>query len=434
MRYRHLLFISAFLLLLFSISGISCQRKSLKSPSTITLPVVKNTNHSPKTLFGFSLDSMEVIKAEFVRNESLGEVLSRFNVPNSFIHAIGQLPREEFDVRRLQANKPYTVIRSLDSTRIPVCFVYEPNSIDYTVLKFSDSLSVIHGQREVDTVEVSLSGTITSSLYNAVLEAGGTPSLVNKLADVYAWEIDFFGLQGGDCFKVLYTTYEVDGKPAGFGEIKAASFYHLAKERYAIAFDQGEGREYFDLYGNSLRKTFLKAPLAFSRISSRFSHSRFHPVLKIRRPHHGVDYAAPTGTPVLSVGSGVVLKASYSGGAGKMVKVRHNSNYTTAYLHLSRYGKGVSPGTKVEQGQVIGYVGSTGLSTGPHLDFRFYKNGVPVDPLKVDPPSSEPVMDKYCDSFLGHRDVMVNRLTSIKEDAGLRLMADNKQTQILGTN
>lgn len=425
MRYRHLLLFSVLLLILLSVVGTSCSRKAKSSPQITVLPVDKNTNHSVKTLFGYPLDSMNVIKASFERNESLGEVLSRFNVPHSYIAAIGQLPREQFDVRRLQANKPYTVITPKDTSKAPLCFVYEPNAIDYTVLEFSDTLAVIHGQREVDTVEVSLSGTISSSLYNAVLEAGGTPALVSKLADVYAWEIDFFGLQGGDCFKVLYTTYEVNGKAAGFGEIKAASFHHLGKDRFAIAFDQGEGREYFDLYGNSLRKTFLKAPLAFSRISSRFSHSRFHPVLKIRRPHHGVDYAAPTGTPVLAVGSGVVLKAAYSGGAGKMVKVRHNSNYTTAYLHLSRYGKGVGAGTKVTQGQVIGYVGSTGLSTGPHLDFRFYKNGVPVDPLKVDPPSSEPVMDDYCESFLTHKDIMVSRLTKIKDDAGLRLMAGN---------
>ncbi|MDW3647758.1 MAG: peptidoglycan DD-metalloendopeptidase family protein [Bacteroidia bacterium] len=399
-----------------------------------TLTEDKITNHSSKTLFGYTIDSMEVIRAKFVKNESLGEVLNRFNVPHSYIAAIGQVPREDFDVRRLQANKPYTVIRPKDTSKTPLCFVYEPNAIDYTVLEFSDSLSISHGQRPVDTLERSLSGTISSSLYNAILEAGGTPALVSKLADVYAWEIDFFGLQAGDCFKVLYTTYEVDGQQAGFGEIKAASFYHLGKNRHAFAYNQGDGREYFDLYGNSLRKTFLKAPLQFSRISSRFSHSRLHPVLKIRRPHHGVDYAAPRGTPVLAVGSGVVLKAAYSGGAGKMVKIRHNSNYTTAYLHLYRYGKDIRAGTKVEQGQIIGYVGSTGLSTGPHLDFRFYKNGVPVDPLKVDPPSSNPVKDEYCTAFMAYRDKMLARLDAIQEDAGLKLLVDKTSAEApLGT-
>ncbi|MEM6804065.1 MAG: peptidoglycan DD-metalloendopeptidase family protein [Bacteroidota bacterium] len=431
MLHRHLLFSSYILLGFFLLCFAACQPKAKQELRTHSLPTDKITNHSAKTLFGYSLDSMDVIRASFVKNESLGEVLSRYNVPHSYINAIGQLDREQFDVRRLQANKPYSVIRPKDTSKSPLAFVYEPNAIDYTVLEFADSLAVIHGHREVDTLERSLSGTITSSLYTAILEAGGSPALVSKLADVYAWEIDFFGLQSGDCFKVLYNTYEVNGKEAGFGEIKAASFFHLGKERYAIAFDQGEGREYFDLYGNSLRKTFLKAPLQFSRISSRFSHSRLHPVLKIRRPHHGVDYAAPRGTPVLSVGSGVVLKAAYSGGAGKMVKIRHNSNYTTAYLHLSRYGSGIRPGTKVNQGQVIGYVGSTGLSTGPHLDFRFYKNGVAVDPLKVDPPSSEPVKDDYCSDFLSYKDKMLARLQGIQEDAGLQMMATEKEKPVL---
>ena len=191
----------------------------------------------------------------------------------------------------------------------------------------------------------------------------------------------------------------------------------------AVAFDQGAGTEYFDEYGNSLRKTFLKAPLKFSRISSRFSYSRLHPVLKYRRPHLGVDYAAPRGTPVQSVGSGVVVKAGYSGGAGHMIKVRHNSNYTTAYLHLSRYAKGITAGAKVEQGQIIGYVGSTGLSTGPHLDFRFYKNGVPVDPLKVDPPSSDPIKDEFCDAYMQHRDLMIDRLLQLDENTVKTLFA-----------
>lgn len=433
MRHRLLLFRSS-VLLLACLLIYSCKMDSPQHAASSTLTEDKITNHSSKTLFGYTIDSMEVIRAKFVKNESLGEVLNRFNVPHSYIAAIGQVPQEDFDVRRLQANKPYTVIRPKDTSKAPLCFVYEPNAIDYTVLEFSDSLSISHGQRPVDTLERSLSGTISSSLYNAIIEAGGTPALVSKLADVYAWEIDFFGLQAGDCFKVLYTTYEVDGQQAGFGEIKAASFYHLGKNRHAFAYNQGDGREYFDLYGNSLRKTFLKAPLQFSRISSRFSHSRLHPVLKIRRPHHGVDYAAPRGTPVLAVGSGVVLKAAYSGGAGKMVKIRHNSNYTTAYLHLYRYGKDIRAGTKVEQGQIIGYVGSTGLSTGPHLDFRFYKNGVPVDPLKVDPPSSNPVKDEYCTAFMAYRDKMLARLDAIQEDAGLKLLVDKTSADApLGT-
>ena len=180
----------------------------------------------------------------------------------------------------------------------------------------------------------------------------------------------------------MYERYEVGGQDAGLGKIQAAWFRHMDKEFYAVKFDQGQGDEYFDEEGKSLRKTFLKAPLKFSRISSRFTYSRFHPILKIRRPHTGVDYAAPVGTPVMAVGDGVVIMAKYSGGGGNTVEIRHNSSYTTGYNHLSRYGKGIKAGVYVKQGQVIGYVGTTGLSTGPHLDFRFWKNGQACGPTK----------------------------------------------------
>ena len=418
MKPRLVLFLVPFLLvilLFFSFRTYQSSRFSLAevvSSHKDTNPNAAKSN----TLFGFATDSLNVVKASFRANENLGEILTQYNVSAATIAAIGHLPRDVFDVRKLQANKPYTIIHKGDSSQTARCFVYEPNPIDYVILDFEEELDVRRGRRQVDTLEQTIAGTITTSLYESVLDAGGSPVLVSELSDVYAWVIDFFGLQGGDCYKIIYTTYEVNGKEAGFGGIKAASFTHMGKEMIAIAFDQGSGVEYFDEYGNSLRKTFLKAPLKFSRISSRFSYSRLHPVLKYRRPHLGVDYAAPRGTPVQSVGSGVVVKAGYSGGAGHMIKVRHNSNYTTAYLHLSRYAKGITAGAKVEQGQIIGYVGSTGLSTGPHLDFRFYKNGVPVDPLKVDPPSSDPIQDNLCDSYMQHRDIMIALLEKVDEN------------------
>ncbi|MEL6673202.1 MAG: peptidoglycan DD-metalloendopeptidase family protein [Bacteroidota bacterium] len=368
-----------------------------------------------KSLFGIPLMNKEVFKASFEPNQSLGEVLTEFNVSPATIAQIGHLPKDTFDVRKLQANKPYTIIHAKDSLRTAHSFIYQPNPIDYVVLTLGDSVEVWHGHHPVDTLEREISGTIQSSLYNAILESGGTPILVSELADVYAWAIDFFGLQGGDCFKVVYTTHAVEGKEAGFGEIKGASFTHMGKEILAIAYDQGEGKEYFDEEGNSLRKTFLKAPLRFSRISSRFSYSRMHPVLKYRRPHLGVDYAAPKGTHVQSVGDGVVIKAGWAGGAGRMIKIRHNANYTTAYLHLNGFAKGIRVGATVEQGQLIGYVGSTGLSTGPHLDFRFYKNGVPIDPLKVDPPSSEPIKEEHKAAYFSCRDKMIQRLAQVRE-------------------
>ena len=215
--------------------------------------------------------------------------------------------------------------------------------------------------------------------------------LAFELSEIYAWSIDFFGLQEGDAFRVFYDEQYVDSNYLGLGKIRGAVFYHAGEDFYAVPFVQDSVESYFDQEGNSLRKAFLKAPLRFSRISSRYSHSRLHPILKVRRPHLGVDYAAPVGTPVHAVGDGKIISAGYTKGNGNWIKIQHNSVYATAYLHLSRYGRGIRTGAYVKQGDVIGYVGATGLATGPHLDFRFYKNGYPIDPLKVKAPPVEPV-------------------------------------------
>lgn len=369
---------------------------------------------SPTCLYGVEIDSLAVQEAVIEANESLSDLLAPYNVSAADIYQVTTLPKELFDVRRLRANKPYTVIYQPDSLPMARSFVYHPNPIDYVALHFGDSIWVERGQNPVDTVEHQLGGVIESSLYQSVVAQGGTPQLVNELAEVYAWLIDFFGLQKGDRYKLIYTTYAVNGQAAGFGEIKAASFTHLGREHLAICYDQGEGREYFDECGQSLRKTFLKAPLRYSRISSHFSYSRLHPILKIRRPHLGVDYAAPKGTPVVSVGDGVVIKVAYSGGAGRMVRIRHHNHFETAYLHLAGYGPGVEPGTQVKQGQVIGYVGSSGLSTGPHLDFRFYQNSRPIDPLKVDPPSANPIMPAHEQPYQQHLARWADRLDQVR--------------------
>ncbi len=354
----------------------------------------------PKKLFGINIDTMDVEEGVIKRNENLSEILSRYNISAQTIAEIGKLPRDSFDVRRLRAHKPYTIIHDRDSLKTARAFIYHPDKINYMMLRFDDGVSVYNGKNKVDTIIERTSGVIETSLYNCVVEAGGSPMLVNELADVYAWVIDFFGLQRDDAFKVIYERYEVNGEDAGMGKIIGAWFRHEGKGFYAVQYDQGEGKEYFDEEGNSLRKTFLKAPLRFSRISSRFSYSRLHPVLKIRRPHTGVDYAAPTGTPVVAVGDGTVIMVGYKGGGGNTVKIRHNSNYTTGYMHLSRYGKGIKKGVKVKQGQVIGYVGKTGLATGPHLDFRFWKNGRAVDPLRIDPPSANPIRDDKREDYI----------------------------------
>jgi murein DD-endopeptidase MepM/ murein hydrolase activator NlpD len=235
--------------------------------------------------------------------------------------------------------------------------------------------------------------------------------LAIELSKIYAWTIDFFGIQKGDRFKVIYDEDFIGDESIGIGKIYSASFTQGSIEFYAIRFSQEEGDDFFDEKGNSLRKSFLKAPLEFSRISSRFSNSRFHPILRIRRPHYGIDYAAPSGTPVFSIGEGVVLQKSYQAvGGGNFIKVRHNSIYETTYMHLSRFASGIHPGSRVRQGEVIGFVGSTGLATGPHLDFRVYMAGSPVDPLKIKSPPAEPVKPMNFNRFITLRDTVLKEL------------------------
>ncbi len=404
----------------------SCQVNEPQSYSGSVLQISEKSPEETTSLYGFDINQAEVVRSVIKSNENLSEILRRYNVSLAQIHELAQLPSELFDVRGLRANKPYTIIHDRDSLRTARGFVYHPNLIDYVAVHLDDSIEVVQGKNKVDTLTRVLTGTINSSLYMAVMEGGGSPVLVMELSDVYAWAIDFFGLQAGDCFKVIYTTYEVDGVEAGFGEIISSVFTHMNEELYAFAYDQGEGKEYFDEHGNSLRKNFLKAPLRYSRISSRFSYSRLHPILKIRRPHLGVDYAAPRGTPVYTVGDGRIITKTYSRGAGKMLKVKHNGNYTTAYLHLSRFAEGIKTGLEVKQGDLIGYVGSTGLSTGPHLDFRFYKNGVPVDPLKVKPQSSKPIKQEEKDRFFPYVEKKRAQLDKLKEDAFLVAMKKSK--------
>ena len=245
-------------------------------------------------------------------------------------------------------------------------------------------------------------------------DAGASQLLALKLSDIYAWTIDFFSLQRGDSFKVVYEEISHDGEFIDIGDVWYAEFVHNGKRFTSVRFEDGQKSNiYWNEDGESLRKAFLKAPLSFKRISSKFTYRRKHPVYGVYRPHTGIDYAAPKGTPVMSIGDGVVISKGWSGGGGNTVKIRHNSVYTTAYLHLSRYAKGLKKGDRVKQGQVIGYVGSTGASTGPHLDFRVWKNGTPIDPLKLESPSVEPVSKENIDAFFITRDALKWEMDSL---------------------
>jgi len=368
----------------------------------------------PKFEYGICIDSLVVIKDQVKKNEFLADILLRYGVDYPTIDHIAKYTKDTFDVRKIRRGNNYAVICTNDSAQRALYFVYEISSAEYVLYHLIDSAFASRGQKIITMKVDSVIGVIESSLWNAMVDQEADPNLANELSEIYAWTIDFFGLRKGDTYKAIYEQYFVEDKYIGLGKIIAANFYHLGEDHYAFYFEQNNAGDYFDEEGNSLQRTFLKAPLRFTRISSGFSHSRMHPVLKIRRPHHGVDYAAPTGTPVYTVGDGVVSKKGYQKrGGGNYVKIKHNGTYSTTYMHLSGYAKGINVGKKVKQGDLIGYVGSTGLATGPHLDFRFYRNGKAVNPLKVESPPSKPIDPDYqvrFDSVANHYTVILDSI------------------------
>ena len=374
---------------------------------------VKEEIYEPKKLYGIVVDDLDVVQHKIRRNQNISEILAPYNVKPAKIHQLAKASKEVFDVRKLATNKKYTLIYKADSIPEAKALIYEPNPIDYVVFNLEDSVSVELRQREVETVEKTMSGQIEYSLAETMKTLNASPQLTNEFVDIFAWQIDFQRLQKGDRFKLIYEEKLVDGEPVGIGEIKGIYFEHFANEYYAFAFDQGEGTEYFDEEAQSLRKALLKYPIKFTRISSRYSGRRFHPVQKRWKAHRGTDFAAPRGTEIRSVGDGIVVDAKYSKYNGNYVKIRHNSTYATQYLHMSKIAKGIKPGIKVKQGQPIGYVGSTGLANGPHLCYRFWKNGVQVDALKVKLPSASPVNEKDIGKFQSTKDRIIRMLNDI---------------------
>lgn len=361
-------------------------------------------------LYDIRVNDYEVVVDTVKSGEILAGVLMNSGLSSSQAHSLVHKCDTLFDVRKFKKGNIYT--RMYRDT-VLAYFVYEMTISDYLVFDLSDSVErVYRGQKAITYKERHATGRIESSLWNAMVASNLDPNLAIALADIYAWTIDFFGLQKGDFFKVVFTEKYVDTIPVGVENIGCVLFNHMGQDCYAIPFEQDGVVQYFDEQGKSTRKAFLKAPLKYSRISSHFSHGRYHPVLKIVRPHHGVDYAAPTGTPVHTIGDGVVIKKGYSGGAGNLVSIKHNAHYTTTYMHLSRYAKGLHVGSRVRQGQVIGYVGSTGLSTGPHLDFRVYKNGTPINPLKLISPPSDPVKKENMEAFTHVKDSLLQVLST----------------------
>jgi len=349
--------------------------------------------------YGFATDSFMVVRDALKRNQNLSALLTQYQVPAVTIDRLAKASKSVFDVRKMAAGRPYTVFCTKDGTGKAQCFVYQVNHVDYVVFDLRDSINIYMASKPMEVELRHIKGEIHSSLYETLQQLDADANIAVSLAEIYAWTIDFYRIQKGDVFEVLYEDYIVEGRSIGTGKILASSFYNNGKNIKAYSFENGDEKGYFDADGNSLKKAFLKAPVKFSRISSGYSTARLHPVLKTLRPHFGTDYAAPTGTPIMAVGDGVITEAKYSGGNGNYVKMRHNKIYETQYLHMSKIGNGIRPGKRVSQGDVIGYVGSTGLATGPHVCFRFWKNGKQIDHRKEDLPIATAVSEQNMAQF-----------------------------------
>jgi murein DD-endopeptidase MepM/ murein hydrolase activator NlpD len=365
--------------------------------------------------YGFNIIDAELEEGRVKRNQSLYLILRDLDVSPQTIYEINRESKGVFQSNRVKPGQRYIVYKDADTSQ-PYRLILHDDALNYVIFEWEDDIRVNSGQKEI-TKEISEAyGVISSSLYESLVEQDKNILIANRLSEIFAWQIDFFRLYPGDNYKLIYEKQFVDGKPYGIGEILAAEFEHNGRKYDAFYFNSDENMGFYDSEGNGVQKALLKAPFKFSqRISSSFNRNRFHPVLKRRMPHNGVDYAAPIGTPVLSVGDGEVTEALYRGANGNIVKVRHNGTYTTAYLHLNGFARGITPGTRVRQGQVIGYVGKTGRVTGVHLHYMVYVNGRPVNPMNIDLPPSKAIGDSDRNEFETLVERLKQQLTGIDE-------------------
>ena len=365
--------------------------------------------------YGIPADRYRVQYGIVQPRQNLGSILGEHGVSTGTVHHLGEKARGVFDVRRIRSGQAYALFFSKhDSLAPPRFFVYEEDPKSYIVFDLRGDLAVSRGQNPAEWRTQTVKGQVESSLWVAMQRCEASPQLAIVLSHIFGWTIDFFGLQKQDEFRVIYEQEFVDGKALDNFHILAASFRASDSTYYAIPFVQDGEELYYNERGNSLEGAFLKAPLDFYRISSRFTNSRYHPVLKRYRAHHGVDYAAPAGTPVYAIGNGKVIDKAYqANGGGNYGKIKHNGTYTTTYMHLSRFAKGLKVGSTVKQKEIIGYVGSTGLSTGPHLDFRVYENGRPINPLTIKSQPKKPISEANRAAFSQVCDSLVLKLKNL---------------------
>ena len=349
------------------------------------------------------------------QRQTIAEILHRFGFTAQQIYSLTQCPDSIFDVRKIRPGQACALVTEKDSAATPCYFIYEESPKTYITFDLRNKYHATRNNKPVEWRESEVAGIVNSSLWVSMQESGTSPLLAVEMSHIFGWSVDFFGIQKGDEYRLIYEQEHVEDTPLNNYRIVAASFRASDSTIYAIPYTQENEELFYNIDGNSLEGAFLKAPLDYYRISSRFSNSRFHPVLRRYRAHHGVDYAAPTGTPVYAIGSGkVVAKAFQAGGGGNYVKIKHNGTYTSTYMHLSRFAKGLKVGDFVKQKQVIGYVGSTGISTGPHLDFRVHENGKPINPLTIKSQPKKPISDSCRAEFNILCDSLVRRLKGIE--------------------
>jgi len=364
----------------------------------------------------FETEDYSVIEGVVNPGEAISHILGKYNISNTDIYQLEKLSKDIFDLRNIQSGKPYTVFCSKDSSSIAQCFVYEKTKTEYIVFDFRDTISVREGKKKVTIKTNFVKGTIGKGggLWYSISNQLGeerAPPLVDVLANnIYGWSIDFFQIQPNDSFIVYFEEKYVENKFVGIGKVFTASFTHKGKTINAFRFKENEKYvDYFDEEGNNLRSAFLKSPIDFARVSSGFG-KRKHPISGKWKKHNGVDYAARTGTPIMTTASGTVIHASWKGGYGNCVIIKHNEKYTTLYAHLSKFKKGISKGSYVKQGDIIGYVGSTGYSTGPHLHYEFMVYGKHVNPFTQELPPSVPLKEENTTEFNKVRDEYIEIL------------------------
>lgn len=389
MRYFASL-ISALALVFF----VSCTSSSQQD---VTEPVVDASDTLSNAL-GFCPDSLDMREGKVKSGQFFSNLLGSLGMTQKEAYELTLACDSVFDVRTLRVDNAYRAYYGSDAS--VKYLVYDRDRASSIVFDCTPPYDAWVYEKPVSVESRYADVTINTSLWNDMRDAGVSSLLILSLSDIYAWTIDFFGLQKGDRFRVLYDEKMCDGEVLAVDTVRYAVFSHGGEDLPMVMYDQRDsGNIWWNEKGESMRKAFLKAPLQYSRISSGFSHARKHPVTRKVQPHTGVDYAAPKGTPVMSIGDGTVTSVKYEGAGGNTVRIRHNSVYSTAYLHLSKYASGLKAGQRVRQGEVIGYVGSTGRSTGPHLDFRVWKNGTPINPLKMDSPPAEPIKEENRQAF-----------------------------------